>query len=435
VYPSKLPNFNKGETTMTYQSDFTLPQELLERIASEGFDILPQLIQIVINAAMQAERQQYLRAAPYQHSPERQGYANGFKPKTVKTRLGEITFDIPQVREGGFYPQALEKGLRSERALTLTLAEMYVQGVSTRKVAAITEQLCGTAVSSSQVSRATAMLDESLEAWRNRRLGEIIYLFLDARYEKVRLDGQIRDVIASGIDPTGRRQILGVSVSLGEQEVHWRIFLHSLLARGLCGIQLITSDDHAGLRAARRAVFGGIPWQRCQFHPSLRSGQALQQNASTYVLHQALLKEVAADIRTIFNAPDRPTAEAYLARTIQKYEKSASKLAAWLETNIPEGLTVFDFPAERRRRIRTTNGLERLNREIARRTRVFGIFPNEAACLRLTSAITMEIDEDWQTGRVYLTIEKERSSQSSWLWKSGQERSGVHFSTAQKVNS
>ena len=415
---------------MTYQGDFTLPQELLERIASEGFDILPQLIQIVINAAMQAERQQYLGAAPYQHSPERQGYANGFKPKTVKTRLGEITFDIPQVREGGFYPQALEKGLRSERALTLTLAEMYVQGVSTRKVAAITEQLCGSAVSSSQVSRATATLDETLEAWRNRPLGEIIYLFLDARYEKVRLDGQIRDVavlIASGIDPTGRRQILGVSVSLSEQEVHWRTFLQSLVARGLCGIQLITSDDHAGLRAARRAVFGGIPWQRCQFH--------LQQNASAYVPRQALLKEVAADIRTIFNAPDRPTAEAYLARMIQKYEKSASKLAAWLETNIPEGLTVFDFPAEHRRRIRTTKGLERVNREIARRTRVVGIFPNEAACLRLISAITMEIDEDWQTGRVYLTIEKMSSSQSSWLWKSGQERSGVHFSTAHKVNS
>jgi putative transposase len=234
-------------------------------------------------------------------------------------------------------------------------------------------------------------------------------------------------LIASGIDPTGRRQILGVSVSLSEQEVHWRTFLQSLVARGLCGIQLITSDDHAGLRAARRAVFGGIPWQRCQFH--------LQQNASAYVPRQALLKEVAADIRTIFNTPDRPTAEAYLARMIQKYAQSASKLAAWLETNIPEGLTVFDFPAEHRRRIRTTNGLERVNREIARRTRVVGIFPNEAACLRLISAITMEIDEDWQTGRVYLTIEKMSSSQSSWLWKSGQERSGVHFSTVQKVNS
>ncbi len=415
---------------MTYQGDFTLPPELLERISSEGFDILPELLQIVINAAMQAERQQHLGAAPYQHSPDRKGHANGFKPKTVKTRLGELTFDIPQVREGGFYPQALEKGLRSERALTLTLAEMYVQGVSTRKVAAITEQLCGTAISSSQVSRATALLDETLEAWRNRPLGEIVYLLLDARYEKVRLDGQIRDVavlIASGIDPTGRRQILGVSVSISEQEVHWRTFLQSLVARGLRSVQLITSDDHAGLRAARRAVFGAIPWQRCQFH--------LQLNASAYVPRRGMLKEVAADIRTIFNAPDRPTAEAYLARMVQKYEKSASKLAAWMETNIPEGLTVFDFPAEHRRRIRTTNGLERVNREIARRTKVVGIFPNEAACLRLVSAIVMEIDEDWQTGRVYLAMEQEGPSQSSWLWESGQERSGVHFSTAQKVNS
>jgi transposase-like protein len=430
VYPSKLAHFKKGETTMTYQGDFTLPSELLERIAQEGFDILPELIQIVINAAMQAERQQHLGAAPYQHSPERKGYANGYKPKTVKTRLGEITFAIPQVREGGFYPQALEKGLRSERALTLTLAEMYVQGVSTRKVAAITEQLCGTTISSSQVSRATALLDETLAAWRNRPLGEIVYLVLDARYEKVRLDGQIRDVavlLASGIDPTGRRQILGVSVSLSEQEVHWRTFLQSLVTRGLCGVQLITSDDHPGLRLARRAIFGGIPWQRCQFH--------LQQNASAYVPRRELLKEVAADIRTIFNAPDRPTAEAYLARMIQKYAQSASKLAAWLETNIPEGLTVFDFPAEHRRRIRTTNGLERINREIARRTRVVGIFPNEAACLRLTSAIVMEIDEDWQTGRVYLTLEKDGSSQSSWLWESGQKRSAVHFPTAQKLNS
>jgi transposase-like protein len=415
---------------MTYQGDFTLPPELLERIASEGFDILPELIQIVINAAMQAERQQHLGAAPYQHSPDRKGHANGFKPKTVKTRLGELTFDIPQVREGGFYPQALEKGLRSERALTLTLAEMYVQGVSTRKVAAITEQLCGTAISSSQVSRATALLDETLEAWRNRPLGEIVYLLLDARYEKVRLDGQIRDVavlIASGIAPNGRRQILGVSVSLSEQEVHWRTFLQSLVARGLRGVQLITSDDHAGLRAARRAVFGGIPWQRCQFH--------LQLNASAYVPRRGMLKEVAADIRTVFNAPDRPTAEAYLARLVQKYAKSASKLAAWMETNLPEGLTVFDFPAEHRRRIRTTNGLERVNREIARRTKVVGIFPNEAACLRLASAIVMEIDEDWQTGRVYLVMEKEGPPQPSWLWESGQERSGVHFSTAQEVDS
>jgi len=385
---------------MTYQNDFTLPTELLEQIAVEGLEVLPELIQIVINAAMRAERQSYLGAGLYERSTERRGYANGYKPKTLKTRVGEVSFDVPQVREGGFYPGALEKGLRSERALTLSLAEMYVQGVSTRKVKAITEQLCGTAISSSQVSRAASQLDQVLESWRNRPLGEFVYLYLDARYEKVRVDGQIRDVailIASGVDPQGKRHILGVSVSMSEQEVHWRTFLQHLVARGLCGVQLIISDDHAGLKAARRAVFGGIPWQRCQFH--------LQQNASAYVPRRDMLKEVANDIRTIFNAPDRHTAEAYLAKTIQKYEKSASKLANWLEKNIPEGLTVFAFPVEHRRKIRTTNGLERVNQEIRRRTRVVRIFPNEASCLRLISAVLMEIDEAWQTGRTYLKFE------------------------------
>jgi transposase-like protein len=276
---------------MTYQGDFTLPSELLDQIAAQGFDKLPELIRIVVNAAMQAERQQYLGVAPYQHSPDRNGHANGYKPKTVKTRMGEINFDIPQVREGGFYPQALEKGLRSERALTLSLAEMYVQGVSTRKVTAIVEQLCGSGVSSTVVSHATAQLDETLEAWRNRPLGEIVYLFLDALYEKVRQDGQVRDaalLVAMGVDRSGYRHVLGVSISLGEHEIHWRTFLHSLVQRGLQGVQLITSDDHAGLKAARVAVFGGIPWQRCQFH--------LQQNASQYVL-SILARECTSDSR------------------------------------------------------------------------------------------------------------------------------------------
>jgi len=392
---------------MTYEADCTLPNDLLEQISSQGFEFLPELIRILVNAAMQAERQKYLKAAPYQRSEERQGHANGYKPKTVQTRLGEITFDVPQVREGGFYPEALEKGQRSERALTLTLAEMYVQGVSTRKVAAIIEQLCGTSISSSQVSRATGQLDETLTAWRSRPLGQIVYLYLDARYEKVRQDGQIRDaaiLIASGVDPTGKRQILGVSAALGEQEVHWRTFLQSLVARGLGGVQLIISDDHSGLKAARRAVFGGIPWQRCQFH--------LQQNATAYVPRREMLLEVAADIRTIFNAPNRATAEAYLQKTVEKYAKSASKLARWLEEDLPEGLTVFDFPAAHRRLIRTTNGLERINREVKRRTRVVGIFPNEAACLRLVSAILMETDEQWQTGRLYLSFDTEQASPS-----------------------
>jgi len=384
---------------MTYQSNCTLSKEILEKIAEEGLDSLPELIRVLINEAMRLEREQYLGARHYERSPERQGYANGYKPKMVKTRMGEVQFQIPQVRQGNFYPDALEKGLRSERALTLALAEMYVQGVSTRRVAAITEQLCGTAVSSMQVSRATEKLDEVLDAWRNRPLGVIVYLYLDARYEKVRMDGQIRDaaiLIASAVGRDGKRRILGVSVSLSEAEQHWRLFLEGLIERGMHGVELIISDDHSGLRKARQALFTGIPWQRCQFH--------LQQNASQYVPRKRMQAEVATDIRAIFNAPNRDHAELYLKRIVSKYAGIASQLADWMEAAIPEGLTVFDFPEAHRRRLRTSNMLERVNQEIKRRTRVIRIFPNQSACLRLVSALLMEISEDWETGRIYLNI-------------------------------
>jgi putative transposase len=188
----------------------------LDLIIEDRFEALPELIRIILNTAIQAERQRYLQAEPYERSPLRQDQANGFKPKTVQTRLGEISLAMPQVRQGEFYPQAWEKGLRSERALTLSLAEMYVQGVSTRKVAAITEQLCGVAVSSSQVSRASAQLDEVLQAWRTRPLGRCSYLYLDARYEQIRHQGQVRDgavLMAVGVTEAGKRQILGLSVS------------------------------------------------------------------------------------------------------------------------------------------------------------------------------------------------------------------------------
>jgi putative transposase len=385
---------------MTTQHDCTLSTALLEQIATQGLDALPDLMRTIINAAMEAERQQHLGVGRYERSPERRGYANGFKPKTMTTRVGEVTFAVPQVRDGSFYPSALERGLRSERALTLALAEMYVQGVSTRRVAAITEQLCGVELSSSQVSRATAQLDPILEQWRTRPLGEMPYLYLDARYEKVRQDGQVRDaavLIATGVDRAGRRQVLGVSVSLSEQEVHWRQFLQCLVVRGLAGVQLVISDAHGGLQAARRAVFGGVPWQRCQFH--------LQQNAGAYVPRQDQRAEVAADIRAIFTALNQHEAEALLAKTVQKYAKAAPRLSTWLETAIPEGLTVFAFPAAHRRLLRTTNGVERLNKEIRRRTRVVGIFPNEASCLRLVSAILMEISEEWEMGKTYLAFE------------------------------
>jgi putative transposase len=314
--------------------------------------------------------------------------------------MGALTVAVPQVREGGFYPHSLEKGVRSERALKLALAEMYVQGVSTRKVAAITEQMCGFDVSSTQVSRAAAELDTIFADWRTRPLGEYRYIYLDARYEKVRQDGQVRDaavLIASGVDAAGKRAVLGVSVALSEQEVHWRAFLQSLLDRGLRGVQLIVSDAHGGLKAARLAVFGGVPWQRCQFH--------LQQNAQAYVPRVEMKKEVAAALRAVFGAPSLSEAKRVLAETVQRYRSGAPKLAEWMEENVVEGLMVLAFPEAHRRLLRTTNGLERLNQEVKRRTRVARVFPNEASCLRLVTAVVMEISDEWETGKRYLTFE------------------------------
>ena len=308
---------------------------------------------------------------------------------------------VPQVRGSSepFYPQSLEKGLRSERALKIALAEMYVQGVSTRKVAAITEKLCGFEVTSTQVSRASAELDGVLEAWRNRPLGEMPYLILDARYEKVRQGGIVQGtavLIAIGVSLDGMRQIIGVSVALSEQEAHWRQFLKSLVERGLSGVRLIISDDHSGLKAARQAVFGSVPWQRCQFH--------LQQNAQAYVPKQEMKAQVAADLRAIFTATDRQAAETLLRAMVKRYAESAPKLAVWIEENVVEGLTVFLLPESHRRLLRTTNGLERVNKEVKRRTRVATLFPSEASCLRLVSAVLMEISDDWQTGKAYLTF-------------------------------
>ena len=362
-------------------------------------DALPDLFRVLLNAAMQIERQKHLGAAPNERTEARTGHANGYKDKTLATRLGQITVAVPQVREGGFYPQSLERGTRSERALKLALAEMYVQGVSTRKVAAITEQLCGFEVSSGQVSRAAQELDGVLDAWRQRPLSACPYLLLDARYEKVRQGGIVQDaavLIAVGVDEAGKRSVLGVSVALSEQEAHWRQFLQGLVGRGLCGVRLIVSDAHEGLKAARLAVFGSTLWQRCQFH--------LQQNASAYVPRQEMKPQAAADIRAIFGAQDRAEAEAFLKRAVQKYAATAPKLAAWMEQALPEGLSVFALPEPHRRLLRTSNGVERVNREVKRRTRVASIFPNEAACLRLVSAVLMEISDDWQAGKAYLTF-------------------------------
>ncbi len=385
---------------MTHLEHCTACNEVVELLAEHGFDGMAQAIETLMNEAMKLERTETLNAAPYQRTNERRGYANGFKPKTINSRLGRLELQVPQTRDVEFYPSTLERGERSERALKLALAEMYVQGVSTRKVKKITQELCGLDVSSADVSRATALLDEELEAWRNRPLGRVPYLILDARYEKVRHGGCVRDcavLIAIGVLPEGKRSILGVSVSLSEAEVHWRDFLSSLIERGLHGIELITSDAHEGLRAARKACFNGVPWQRCQFH--------LMQNAMQYVPKVAMRVEAADDLRAVFNAPDRNEAERQLSLAVEKYRDTAPKLSAWMEDAVPEGLSVFALPSSHRRKLRTTNMLERLNKEIKRRTRVATLFPNEASLLRLISAVLIETSEEWETGKTYLKLE------------------------------
>ncbi|MCP4399206.1 MAG: IS256 family transposase, partial [bacterium] len=353
------------------------------------------------NEAMKIERAHVLQANAYERTPERLGRANGYKPKNVKSRLGNLGLQVPQVRDGvEFYPSALEKGERSERALKLAMAEMYIKGVTTRKVSGVLEKLCGLNFSSSDVSRATELLDKELELWRNRPIGRVEYLMLDARYEKVRMDGSVVScavLVATGVLADGRRSVLGTTVSVSEAEIHWRDFLLSLKKRGMHGVKLITSDDHSGLRAALESSMAGIPWQRCQVH--------LQRNAAAYVPKVEMRETVAADLRSIFNAPDREEADRLLAKIVEKYSEKAGRLAVWMEENIPEGLTVFAVPEKHRRRLRTSNMVERQNREIKRRTRVSGLFPNEASLLRLVSAILMEVSEEWESAdKAYLKL-------------------------------
>jgi putative transposase len=385
---------------MTHPTQFSGCREAIQLLAEHGFDGLAEVIELLLNEVMKIERCEALGAAPYQRTQQRRGYANGYKDKTVHSRIGDLHLDVPQARDVEFYPKTLERGIRSERALTAALAEMYVQGVSTRKVSKIVHELCGHEVSSSTVSRLTTQLDEELQRWRERPLGDVPYLILDARYEHVRRGGTVVDMallVAIGITSDGHRTVLGVSVSDSEAEVHWREFFKSLLTRGLCGVHYIVSDAHEGLKAARQACFAGVPWQRCQFH--------VMQNALRYIPSDAMQEEVVADLRDVFAAPERAEADRRLRGAVEKYAESASRLAEWMETNIPESLSVFCLPTQHRVRMRTSNMLERLNRELKRRSRVVSIFPNEASLLRLASAVLMEVDEGWMSGKKYLTME------------------------------
>jgi len=394
---------------MTREKENNLLASLMQMVNDNGIDAVTETFRILLNEAMKIERDNVLGAGLYERTKSRKGYANGYKPRNIDTRMGRLAVDVPQVRgDIQFYPSALEKGCRSERALKLAIAEMYVQGVSTRRVTEVLEKMCGLSVSSSQVSRVAGILDEELEKWRNRPLGQYPYLVLDAHYEKVRTCGSVLPcavLTAVGIDTEGRRSILGVSVSISEAEPHWRGFLKGLQQRGLSGVKYIVSDDHDGLKAALNAVMPGVLWQRCQCH--------LQRNAASYVPKLKMRKQVHNDIRDIFNAPDRQQAESRLKFYARKYEKTAPKLSQWMEENLPEGLTVFALPDGHRKRMRTTNMLERVHEEINRRTRVAGLFPNEASLLRLVSAILMELSEEWETGKRYLNMDVENDDPAS----------------------
>ena len=385
---------------MTRQADPTALDQILEVVSEHGTDAMAQAFTSLLQLAMEVQRDRAVGTGPHQRSDERRGHRNGYKPKTIQTRVGELSLQVPKARGVEFYPDCLERGRRSERALVNALAEMYVRGVSTRKVASIVQELCGHEVSSSTVSRAAAQLDEELDAWRTRPLDRVTYLILDARYEKVREGGKVLScaiLTAIGVLPDGTRSILGTSCALSEAEVHWRDFLRSLIERGLHGVRLIVSDQHEGLRAAREACFPGVPWQRCQFH--------LAQNAMAYVPSKAARSKVAGELRKVFNAADREEADRRLRLMIEGHRDDMPRLAEWLEHAIPDGLTVFDVPEAHRRRLRTSNVLEQLHKEIKRRTRVATLFPNPASVLRLVTAILVEKDEEWSTGRTYLNME------------------------------
>ncbi len=367
---------------------------------------LREVVQRVVQEMLEAEMTEHIGAAPYERTDARKGQRNGHKPRTLRTRVGTLNLLVPKDREGSFSTRLFSRYQRNEKALCLALMEMYIEGVSTRKVKDITEELCGTSFSKSLVSSLAGSLDAELRAWRERRLEveAYPYLFVDARYEKARVDGRVVSqgvLVASAVrEPDGLREILAVEVADTESAATYHELFRSLKARGLTGVELVVSDDHEGLKAAIGRHFQGASWQRCQVH--------YQRNLLGMVGAKRR-KEIAADLRAIFAATSREQALGMASEVAGRWrEKGYEKVACHIEENIEECLACLAFPEGHRRRIRTTNGLERLNQEIKRRTRVVRIFPNPQACLRLVGALAIEQSEEWVTGRRYLDMEELR---------------------------
>ncbi len=371
-----------------------------QSVLTDDPDFLRFIVERVIQELLEAEMTAHLHADPYERNAIRTGYRNGYKPRQLNTRVGTLTLQVPQDRDGTFSTQMFGRYQRSEKALVLALMEMYVEGVSTRKVREITEVLCGTSFSKSLVSELAGQLDTELEAWRNRPLTETTYPYLsvDARYEHVRQEGRIVSqgvLIVAGVRADGHREILAVAVADTESEATYHQLFSDLKARGLSGVRLVTSDAHAGLKAAIDRHFQGASWNRCQVHFA---------RELVGMVSAGRRSELAADLREIFAATTREqalgTAEAVAAR----WEPTHPAVARLLEEGIEDCLACLAFPLAHRPRIRTTNGLERLDEEIKRRTRVVRIFPNAEACLRLVTALCVEQSEEWVSGRRYLEM-------------------------------
>jgi len=371
----------------------------LVELVKEG-DYLRTVVEEVLQQVLEAEMDEALGAEKGERTPNRQGYRSGHYPRTLITRVGKLELRVPQDRQGRFRTEVFERYQRSEKALVGALAEMYIQGVSTRKVKAITEELCGHEFSASTVSRINESLDGELAKFAERRLEEEYpYLVLDARYEKVREDGVVRSqavLVAIGINREGRRCVLGVGLANRESTTSWREFLLGLKQRGLRGVELVVSDDHAGLKQAIVEILPEAVWQRCYVH--------FLRNALDYLPRKAN-DDCLVELRWLYDRHDLEQARQDLAVWLNKWQAKYPKLCDWVEANIEETFTFYRLPVEHHKHLKSTNLLERINEEIKRRTLVVRIFPNAASCLRLVRALAAEIHEDWIEATRYLNMD------------------------------
>lgn len=381
------------------QSQDKINGKKYQQILLDDPDFLQGIVTNLLQKIIDSEFTECVGADRYERTPDRTGYRNGSYKRSLKTRVGGIELSIPRDRDGTFQPSLFARFQRNEKALLLSLMEMTLEGVSTRKVSRITEQLCGTTFSKSLVSSLSSDLDEQLSAWRNRPLsGTWPYLYVDALYEKVRHAGRVRSMavlIVVGVKETGHRSVLAVEVCNSENEADYGDLFSDLIVRGLTGVKLVISDDHKGLVNAINRHFQGSVRQRCQVHFMRNLLRRLRKSDRSWVM---------SAMKDIFNAPDRADADRRIRNFYEKLDGKYSDLVDWLEENINETLTVYDFPPAHHKRIRSTNGIERLNEEIRRRTRVIRIFPNIQSCLRMASALCQEQDEEWSTGKRYLDM-------------------------------